>query len=282
MSTRSILSFLILMTLLTVMASIDIADENFVDSLWAQSPMRIDGFTLDWADTPVHRERQIKTEYAFMNDDENLYILLTLHDLGYVNQIRLTGLTIWLNKGNSKAKEMGVRFLTRMITADEMIKMLEKSEHGISDSQKEAIRKKGPYITNQGSWIDKKLKGIKVTGQVESLKPPIYRASVSSNSVTYEMRIPLGIKELWGEGEKDLSQILKVGFEWGGSSKEMKEALMRQRAELSSQASSSETEFRTRDSGGDTAQVAGDMNLPFKRFPPKRSFWVNVVLSKTE
>lgn len=280
MKTRNFLIFLFLMTFLTVLADLEIAEDIPIQSIWAADPLVIDGFTIDWQDVPSRHEKKAKANYSFMNDENHLYILLTLSDLNYVNQIRLTGITIWLNTEDSKAKKLGMKFFSRTTTAEELITLLEKSEPDMSEEQKALLRKKGPFVTNQGTWINKKLGQLEVTHLYRDRKPATYRAAVSSNAVTYEMRIPIGIKELWGGPEDEIKKSLKVGFEWGGTTKEMKSAMMRDRAERATGASGGATEFRTNDDGRDEAPIVGEMNLPFKKGLPKKAFWVNIELSR--
>jgi hypothetical protein len=93
------------------------------------------------------------------------------------------------------------------------------------------------------------------------------------------MCIPIGIKELWPGPEGEIKRNLKVGFEWGGTTKEMRAAMMRERAERVTSASGGATEFRTNDDGRDEAPVVGDTNLPFKKGLPKKSFWINLELA---
>ena len=279
MKTRSVLIFLTLMTFLMVLADLEIAEDDLIQSYWAANPVEIDGFPIDWQDVPSLLEKKTKAQYSFMNDDKHLYILLTLSDLSYVSQIRFTGLTVWLDRGKDKARRIGMRFMTKSTTADELIALMEKSEPDISEEQKAILRRKGPFIINQGTWINEKQEQIDVTHLYQNRKPSTSRAAVASNSVTYELRIPIGIKELWPGPEGEISQFLKVGIEWGGTTKEMRAAMMRERAERVTSASGGATEFRTNDDGRDEAPVVGDMNLPFKKGLPKKIFWVNIELS---
>ena len=81
MKTRSIVVFMALLAFLTILVDTEIAEDAVVNSTWPGGPVVIDGFTLDWQDVPAVHNKKTGTDCAVMNDENHLYVLLTLHDL---------------------------------------------------------------------------------------------------------------------------------------------------------------------------------------------------------
>lgn len=75
---------------------------------------------------------------------------------------------------------------------------------------------------------------------------------------------------------------LKIGFEWGGMTKEMRAALMRRRAAVASEASEGAKGFEVRRDESDEGPVIGSRDIPFEKGAKKYSFWVDVKLANNQ
>lgn len=256
--------------------------EKTVNSYWISSTLNIDGSQTDWLDIPKISVERLKIDYSFMNDDNNLFILLIFNDSKFLSSIRATGLKIWLNADGEKSEECGIKFKERQITSEQLITKIEKNRGILPKEQKAKIRQKSNYISCEGDFIDKKEKVIDVTPLNDQFKPAVFRTGRDQKLFCYELRIPLKIKEIWKGQEPDFERVLTVGFEWGGMTKEMKAEMMKRRAENASRVSERATEFRVDVDESDHAPVVGDRNLPFQKGDRKHLIWVDVKLAKNQ
>jgi hypothetical protein len=96
--------------LVVAVCFVAVAKEKSVESKWAVSPLTIDGLVSDWEGSPLNVENKVKTEYAFRNDADNLYVLFKFNDLKYLSSIEITGMTLWIDTAGKKNKDLGVQF----------------------------------------------------------------------------------------------------------------------------------------------------------------------------
>jgi hypothetical protein len=262
-----------------------LAKEKSVDSIWAASPLKIDGLADDWERDPFHVEKKVKTEYAFRNDSDSLYVFFKFNDAKYLSSIEITGMVLWIDIEGKKNKDIGVKFTKKKISADEFIAVLEKQQGTISDERKESLRASKFYFISRAEAVDKKGNPFKKNEGDEAVKGAAFNVSVQQDAVTYEFRVPhKNLIELLSESDAELGEVLGVGFEWGGLTDEMRKAYMK------GDASGGTGRMGISDGGkgGGGAQGAGfDGASPagltaLRKMYKKYSFWTVVRMAKNQ
>jgi hypothetical protein len=201
--------------------------KDVVKSSWTAVPPAIDGVNADWTGAAFLTEKGVKVDYAFMNDGEFLYVLLTFKDPKYLSNIETTGINIYFNTEGKKKTDRGIRFYKRKVTGDEVIAIMEKRGEPLTEQDRASLQ--GSKIFYLYDW-EPLGKDKEVPSQVP-LPPgipvhnPVFKAKMSENVWTYEFRIPLVKSENQPLGiGAGASQAIKIGFEWGGITEEMKKA----------------------------------------------------------
>jgi hypothetical protein len=261
------------------------AKEKSVESTWASSPLTIDGLVNDWKGDPFHLEKKVKVEYAFRNDSDTLYVFFKFNDIKYLSSIEITGMTLWIDTGGEKNKDLGVKFTKKKISADEYISILEKQQGAISDEQEESLQASEFYFISQAEAVDKKGNPFELGEDGEAVKGSAYNVSVQQDAVTYEFRVPL--KNLTGTiagSEAEPSGIVGVGFEWGGLTDEMRREYMKGSASGGSGPIGISEGGR---GGGGAEGVGFDGASPadltaLRKMTKKYSFWTVVRLAKSQ
>jgi len=221
-------------------------------------------------------------DYAFKNDGQYLYVLFIFKDRKFMSTVQLTGLTLWLNTEGTDKKTYGINFKERRISGDELIAILERQQGPIPDAQKAQLKSKPSYLLYQGEVIDKKGNNLTSTALAGSLDVPIFRLQPGKGTALYELRISLKILEkLAAELELEPGKIVKIGFEWGGVTKESLQAKAGELGAQSTRAAESQREMVTKDeereerTGGRAPEFSS-----IRRGMEKRSFWVDVQLAQ--
>jgi hypothetical protein len=280
---RKIFTFTVLVLAVVLVA---FAKEKSVESIWAASPLTIDGLVNDWEGDPFHAEKKVKVEYAFRNDSDTLYVFFKFNDFKYLSSIEITGMTLWIDTGGKKDKDLGVKFTKKKISADEYIAILEKQQGAISDEQKESLRACTFYFISRAEAVDKKGNPFEQDEGDEAVKGAAYNVSVQQDALSYEFRVPL--KNLTGtivgtEAEPD--EIVGVGFEWGGLTDEMRKEYMKGNDSGGDKGPMGISEGGR---GGGSAQSVGfDGASPegltaLRKMTKKYSFWTVVRLAKNQ
>lgn len=262
-----------------------LAKEKSVDSIWAVSPLKIDGLADDWESDPFHVEKKVKTEYAFRNDSDSLYVFFKFNDAKYLSSIEITGMVLWIDIEGKKNKDIGVKFTKKKISADEFIAVLEKQQGTISDERKESLRASEFYFISRAEAVDKKGDPFKKNEGDEAVKGAAFNVSVQQDAVSYEFRVPLkNLIEAISESDVEPGEVVGVGFEWGGLTDEMRKAYMK------GDASGGTGRMGISDGGkgGGGAQGAGfDGASPagltaLRKMYKKYSFWTVVRMAKNQ
>jgi len=222
-SFMQILTFLFLIILIT---AISYAKEDPVSSTWTDTPMKIDGLGNDWAECPLAFQKKMQVDYAFKNDAEYLYVLFKFKNLGYLSSINYTGMTLWLNTEGKKKKYYGIKFANKEVSADEYIALLEEKQGPISEEQKTKLRSNQSYLIANPEVINKKSSD--QPAAIKDSRPAKYDVKVQENSAVFEFSIPLErpAESAPGIGTEPGKNI-KVGFEWGGVTKDIEKAMMK-------------------------------------------------------
>jgi len=262
------------------------AKETQATSRWAMFPPKLDGLNDDWQGETTNFEKSVSVEYAFRNDDRNLYILFMFKELKFLSSIDATGITIYTSTSGKKNKDLGVRFLKKVVTADELIARMESRGTTLPEEKKQEIDKDRKYTLFEADVINKKGEIVSVADASPEVERPAFRLMRQGRLVIYEFRVPLAARtlHLGGIGATP-GQVVKVGFEWGGMTREMREAMAAQLGAEGARA-------RAMDSGwGETGIREGESegmggsspSLTRMRGGPKKySFWVDVKLARAE
>jgi hypothetical protein len=102
-----------------------------------------------------------------------------------------------------------------------------------------------------------------------------------SDGVVYEFAVPMSrAGDLAAGLASEPGQDIKIGFEWGGMTKEMRDQRMKQTVSGSARATSGGggSFDPGRESGGRASESASISNMR-RRSPKKYSFWVHVNLA---
>lgn len=220
-------SFIGIVLMTVVLVATGFANDESVDSQWTAAPASIDGMNTEWGDIPMNKYKKAKVEYAFMNSQDDLFILYTFKDPKYLSSINWTGLTVWFSLQGKKDKNFGIRFIKKQISADEYIAIAEKQTgRTLADSEKERIRQNKAYILFEQELINKKVEGYSKDAPLPKFQSAGFRTNNLEKTVVYEVAISLSkLAEIAPELGVGPGKILNLNFEWGGASKEYKEAL---------------------------------------------------------
>jgi hypothetical protein len=266
------------------------SEDKIATSQWTAAPLKIDGQNTDWDVQALNTESKFTTDYAFRNDAKNLYVLFIFKDPRYLTSINATGMTIWFNPETQKKKDFGIRFMSRPITADQYIAILEEKAGPISDAQKAQIRQNQRYMFYDHALINKKSKEAptKFT-EKEDFAIPVYRNGIQEKTVIYEFSIPLQrLADLAAEIGAEPGKTIQLCFEWGGATKEMKEAAAAQigaentRAGGEGATGSLTAERGAREGLGDVEYQSEDLASMRRRVPKQYSFWAAVKLAQNQ
>ncbi len=204
--------------------------EKMIQSDWTVQPINIDGLSQDWSDINLNLEKKTKVDYAFKNDGEYLYTLFKFNDPSVLSSIQMTGMRLWFNLEGKNKKIYGVRLLTKQITADEYIATIEKRKGPLPEKDKNDIRVNPFYVINKSEVINKKGEPVPQASGSENSSPIRFQVVTQENIVSYEMAVPLKRTTDLSPGiGTEPGNIIKVAFEWGGVTKEMREAWMKTR-----------------------------------------------------
>lgn len=267
---------LLLLMILTISLS-GFSKEKEVKSFWAASSLKIDGFKDDWAEVTFAAEKKVKIDYAFKNDAENLYVLYISKNPKYLSSISLTGITLWFNSEGKKKKNYGIKFIQKQISADALISRTEKEKGPVPEDQKKEIRKNPFYLINDAEIVNKKGKSRSQSSESSEIKPAVFRVMKQQNLLVFEFAIPLKrMMEQTSGVEIEPGKRVKVGFEWGGMTEEMKKEVKRRSAALERTRSTSSDPTDNRAGAGAGSSVP----MGLLSGPKKYSFWVDVQLAK--
>jgi len=257
------------------------AKDKVVESQWAAVPVRIDGANPEWQDAAIIVEKGSKAEYALRNDDKYLYILFVFKAIPALSTFEVSGMKVYYSFDGKKSKGDGFHFIKKTITADELIANLEKNGEVITDEKKAGIRQQKAYMIYEGMPLDpSKPAPPAAAGPAD---PPTFRDKLSPKLSVVEFRIPLAKIVQAGGAVAAPGSSLKLGFEWGGMTTEMRSAYMARQAEAGSQArGTGGGDFEVQlgrqadeSGGGEGGQMGGRPDPRTK----KHSFWVDIKLA---
>jgi hypothetical protein len=254
--------------------SISLPAENIVQSTWTASPPQIDGQSEEWQGDAMAFEKSVGVDYAFRNDGRNLYVLFIFKEPKFLSSIDMTGITLYANTLGKKDKDWGVRFVKKTVNGEQLIDYMEKMGQPLTEERKLELKNKPQFIIFAATAVNKKGEDIFPAGPIQEIDLPGFRIGRQQNLVLYEFRIPLASREVHPAGiGTEPGEDIKIGFEWGGMTKEMKET-MRGQTRGTGTGSDMAKETATGTYEGSLSTGPGG--------PKKYSFWVDVKLAQTE
>jgi hypothetical protein len=266
--------------LLAALAGQGFAEEKILESKWTGVPMMIDGLDSEWQGEALNTDDDGMVDYALRNDGAHLYLLFVIKDPKFLSSINATGLTVYLSPEAKKSKDHGLRFIRKPVPAEQLIASMERTGEILTEEKKAEMRAKKFYLVFQSEVIDKN-PDKKISGTEDApAEPPMYRAMTKDKLLVYECRIPLGGASRAGGLGMRPGETLKIGFEWGGMTDEMKKARLDRRAAAESQASAAATDMESRLTGDlESLDMEPGGASGYSRSPKKYSFWVDVKLA---
>lgn len=259
-----------------------------VTSRWLAAPLLIDGQNQDWAGDALATEKGVKVDYAFGNDGRNLYVLFIFNDPKFLSTIDATGITIYFSPAGKKEKDFGVRFMKKNVGPDEVIATFEKRGMALTEEKKQEIRATPKYNLFLADAVDKDGKVIVPTQNPADVDPPAFRSARQGNLVIYEFRVPLVARDLHPAGVGAApGQAIRLGFEWGGLTEEMKKAMASNMGGQGTRAGATDVSMDETLRGGDESEgmSMGSSSPSLARMrmgPKKHSFWVDVALAQSQ
>ncbi len=248
-----------------------------IKSQWTTDAITVDGSCDDWNADLLNSFKKYEVDYAFKNNENYLYVVFIFKNPKHLSSIRETGLKFWINTEGKSKEKYGINFMKTKISADQMIEMLEQQKGKLTEAQKNKVKENESYIYFKSDVIDKKEKVINDEALDSSFSPPAFRSTARKDKTfVYELRIPLDVHKNLNNGQSLApGDQIKIGFEWGGMTREMKKAFMANRASKGSKATA--TNVRSLDR--ERSERAPRTSHPsLARTPKEHSFWVDLTI----
>jgi len=251
-----------------------------VESRWAAEPPRVDGQAVEWGQDVMSSQKNLSVDFAFRNDAINLYVLVVFKDPRFLSSIDMTGITLYFSPVGRKQKDFGVRFKRKNATADELIGMLEKQGQTLTEEKKTEIKAKPMYFLFEADAVNKKGDLTPTPEAQGDVERPVFRLSKSTEGfMVYEFRVPLASRDVHPAGVgSGPGKSIKVGFEWGGVTKEMRAAMM------GGEGMPDQSRVSDEDARGERAENESAGSSPSlarsAQGPKQYSFWVDLKLAQ--
>ncbi len=285
-----ICSFLFAFMVLALVAA-GFAKDKPVGSMWVATPPSIDGMNTEWGNVSLSTYKKAKIDYAFMNDAENLYVLFIFKDPKFLSSITWTGLTVWISPQGAKENDLGIRLMKKQISADDYIAILEKQiGKEMPEDRKAQVRQNKAYMMFEQQLINKKAERYSKDAEPPKYQGAIFRNNVLDKAVLYEIAISLPkLAEVAPSIALEPGKGVNLNFEWGGATKEYKEALTRGMAQSETSASADQGTSRLtgeRRGGAGLGNVESDVKMARMRGQLLRvkqyDFWVELNLAQNK
>ncbi len=292
MEKKKIVNILLMALVLVAFAATGFAKDEPVNSKWTATPASIDGMNTEWGNIPMNQYKKAKVEFAFMNGKDDLFFLFILKDPKFQSSINWTGLTVWISPQGEKNKDLGINFIKKQITADDYIAILEKQVgQPMPEDRKAQIRQNKAYYLFDQRLIDKKAPDYDKDAEMPKYNGAAFRNTVLQKAVSYECAISLTkLAEIAPQIAAEPGKGLSLNFEWGGATKEYKEALS---ANLARQQTSARaggatgglTDERRGEGLGGGVESGGSSQARLRRQlqrVKKYDFWVDLNLAQNQ
>ncbi len=261
--------------------------KDIVKSSWTVAPPVIDGVSGDWTGAAFLTEKGVKVDYAFMNDGSHLYIFLAFKDPKYLSNIEATGINIYFNTEGKKKTDQGLRFYKRKVTGDEVIAIMEKRGEPLTDQDRASLQGQKIFYLYDWQPIGKNTGAILPASSGTPPDYPLFKGKMIENAWTYEFKIPLAKNETQPLGiGAGAGQAIKIGFQWGGLTEEMKKAAAKRGGAPPATIGASDWTGGSDDrsgggggGGGTRSGVSGGGGSQGGGSPKQYDFWLDVQLA---
>jgi hypothetical protein len=252
--------------------------KEIIASKWVDFPLTVDGSNDEWNIDVLNFEKKVDVNYAFRNDAENLYVLFIFNDPKYLSSIDATGMTIWFNTEGKKKKNYGLTFIKKQVSSDAFISILEQQKGTLSEEEKNNIRANPRYFLHNIKVVGKEIESSSQQADSEEVNVALFRSMRQENTVMYEFAVPLNrvTEQAHGIGTEP-GRILKIGFEWGGLTEEMRKA----RAE-GHEIPGTDPMRRGESADAWSKRSSGFSERSSRRRPVQYSFWIDVQLAQKQ
>ena len=276
-TTSTKIFFLVLMILAISLTGL--SKTEIISSQWLSSPLNIDGSSIDWEKDAQNFEKKLRVNYAFKNDAETLFILFVFKEPKYLSSIRTTGMTVWFDTEGKKKKNYGITFLKKEVPADVYVSYLEQQSGTISEEKKKEILANRSYLFHEALVTNKKSNASGQPSDAREAKPAIFRSNDQNKMLVYEFAIPLKrlTENAPGIGTEP-GKIVKVGFQWGGMTEEMRKRMLQRQAAAGGRSTGAADYSAWDNEQGSNRRGS---SVPSQGQTPKmHSFWVDVQLAQ--
>ncbi len=253
--------------------------EKIVQSQWATSPPNIDGSNKDWEGGTLTLYKKTKVDYAFRNDADNLYVIFIFNDpRGFMSTIQQSGITLWLNTDGKKKKNYGIKFAIKTVSADNYIQIVEQMMgETMPEEKRQQIRTKESYQIFHNEVIDKEGEAPVIASGPTA---PAFNTAGGRETMVYEFKVPLNKNEASPVGIGTApGGSFTIGFEWGGTTKEMRQDSIKNQTAGGSRASGRGANASLAGETGSGANLRGGLNQMARLRAVKYIFWADVVLA---
>jgi hypothetical protein len=272
--------FPVIFALVAVFGATGLAKDTVVESQRVAGPIRIDGLDQDWQDAVFLIDPGSKAQYAMRNDGNNLFVLFVFKDVKSWTTLEYTGLKVFFSTEGKKSKDLGILFTKKPMATDAIISEMEKRGQPLTEEQKADLRKQKVHMVFAEEPINEK-NLTPPSDPMVTTDPPVYRSAGNKSILVCEFRIPFSrINEVRGIGTEP-GKTIKLGFEWGGMTREIMKNVMADRAASGARASQGATAMSVKDSSRDEAGGGGPDFAAYTRDPryKKHSFWIDLKLA---
>ena len=200
-----------------------------VQTNWSAEPVQVDGEMTGWDGITLTYFEDVGAQLGLCNDNENLYILFRFSNQAWVRAIRMGGVTLWLDNSGKNKKDFGIRY-TGGPSLSELQKMRTSSGGGFRETltpeQQQRLLETEKSTADQITLIDKK-SNQEITTRADGSGGAAACFAFPQGVYTYEFSIPLQKSSVFGCAlGAQPGQIICLGFEWGGMSKEDRQKMM--------------------------------------------------------
>lgn len=253
-------------------------DKKPVESRPLAAPIQVDANPAEWPAESLTLEKDPSVGYAFQNDAANLFILFQFNDAKAMSSVEATGLTLWVNNDGKEKKNYGLHFGRKTVAAADLIKLLEAEGQSLTDDKKKEFLSRPSYQIWACDTINKKGEPIPHTG----IPGGTFRSAKTAKGAIYELVVPMALlKDPGAEKAWDPSLPVKLDFEWGGLTEDMKRAQAGNLGDQGSRASAGAADLGSQIGGGE----GGDFNAPSSSLAgmrqisakyKKMDFWIDL------
>ena len=283
MNAKRLFTHISLVIFMLVIATTGFSKEKFVKSKWTAQPPMIDGLDDDWSEDVLTTKKKLRVDYAVRNDAQNIYVLFVFKDPKFLSSINFTGITLYFNTEGKKKKDHGFHFTRKQVTADELIAYLEKKGEVLTEEQRQSIKAKPAYIVYMAEIAGKKGKEASETTQTPGSLRPAFKIKKKGEEVIYEFRVPLAKSETSPGGiGADPGHSIKVGFEWGGMTDELRKVMSASARAKSDLGVSREGKAQSQIDTSRGQSRAPRPGRSSRAIPKKHSFWIDVKLAQNQ